>query len=107
MVLFAQSRRTTERLAGSGHRYLEGKLSLKINREKSRATSVFAWKKFKFLGFYLGKNGTNIFILAHKNALQKTKAKLKFLTKRNRERNVCKVMQEIKIFIRNWLGYTM
>lgn len=32
-----------------------------MNQEKNWVTSVFAWKKFKFLGFFLGKNGTDIF----------------------------------------------
>ena len=105
IVLFARSKRAAERLLESGRRYLEGKLKLKMNREKSRVTSVFAWKKFKFLGFSLGKNGTGIFIRAHKSALRKAKAKLKFLTKRNRGRNVRKVMEEVKVYIRGWLGY--
>lgn len=83
-VLFARSKRAAERLLESSRRYLEGKLKLKMNKEKSRATRVFAWKKFKFLGFCLGKNGKDIFIRAHKSAQRKAKAKLKHLTKRNR-----------------------
>lgn len=105
IVLFARSKRAAERLLESGRRYLEGKLKLKMNKEKSRVTSVFAWKKYKFLGFCLGKNGKGIFIRAHKSAQRKAKAKLKHLTKRNRGRNVRKVMQEVKVFIRGWLGY--
>ena len=105
IVLFARSKRAAERLLESGRRYLEGRLKLKMNRKKSRVTSVFAGKKFKFLGFSLGKNGTGIFIRAHKSALRKAKAKLKLLTKRNRGRNVRRVMQEVKVYIRGWLGY--
>lgn len=91
-------KRAAERLLESGRKYLEGKLKLEMNIEKSRATSVFAWKKFKFLGFCLGKNGTGIFIRAHKSAQRKAKAKLKLLTKRNRGCNVRKVMQEVKVY---------
>ena len=105
IVLFARSRRAAERLLESSRKYLEGKLKLKMNMEKSRVTSVFAWKKFKFLGFCLGKNGKGIFIRVHKSAQQKAKAKLKLLTKRNRGRSVRKVMQEVTVFIRGWLGY--
>ena len=35
----------------------------------------------------------------------KAKEKLKLLTKRNRGRNVRRVMQEVKVFIRGWIGY--
>ena len=37
--------------------------------------------------------------------LQREKEKLKLLTKRNRGRNVRRVMQEVKVYIRGWLGY--
>ena len=41
----------------SSTKYLEETLKLKVNREKSRTVSVFAIRKFKFLGFCFGKNG--------------------------------------------------
>ena len=39
----------------SSTKYLEETLKLKVNREKSRTVSVFAIRKFKFLGFVLGR----------------------------------------------------
>lgn len=89
----------------SSRRYLEGKLKLKMNTDKSKVTSIFARKDFKFLGFCLGKNGSGIYIRAHKSSLQRAKVKLKHLTKRNRGRNVRAVMQEVKVFIRGWIRY--
>ena len=89
----------------SCRRYLEGKLKLKMNTEKSKVTSIFAQKNFKFLGFCLGKNGSGIYIRAHRKSLNKAKEKLKLLTKRNRGRNVRRVMKEVKVFIRGWIGY--
>ena len=76
-----------------------------MNREKSKVTSIVAQKKFKFLGFCLGKNGKGIYIRVHEKSLKKAKEKLKLLTKRSRGRNVRAVMQEVKVFIRGWLGY--
>ena len=105
IVIFARSRRAAERLLESCRRYLEGRLKLKMNMEKSKVTSIFAIKNFKFLGFCLGKNGKGVFIRVHSKSLRKAKAKLKLLTKRNRGRNVRAVMQEVKVFIRGWLGY--
>ena len=89
----------------SSRKYLEGKLKLKMNTEKSKVTSIFAVKEFKFLGFCMGKNGGGIYICAHRKSLNKAKEKLKLLTKRNRGWNVRRVMQEVNVFIRGWLGY--
>jgi hypothetical protein len=105
IVVFARSKRAAERLLESCRRYLEGKLKLRMNTEKSKVTSIFSKRNFKFLGFCLGKNGKGIFICAHCKSLKKAKEKLKLLTKRNRGRNVRVVMQEVKRFIRGWLGY--
>lgn len=76
-----------------------------MNAEKSKVTSVYAQKNFKFLGFCLGKNGSGVYIRAYRKSLKKAKEKLKLLTKRNRGRNVRRVMQEVKVFIRGWNGY--
>ena len=105
IVVFAKSKRAAERLLESCRKYLEGRLKLKMNAEKSKVTSIFAQKNFKFLGFCLGKNGNGIYIRAHRRSLNKAKEKLKLLTKRNRGRNVRRVMQEVKVFIRGWIGY--
>ena len=57
------------------------------------------------VGFCLGRNGSGVYIRAHRKSLNKAKEKLKLLTKRNRGRNVRGVMREIKVFIRGWIGY--
>ena len=36
---------------------------------------------------------------------EEAKKTLKLLTKRNRGRNVRRVMQEVKVFIRGWIAY--
>lgn len=61
------------RLLESCQKYLEEKLKLKLkmNTEKSQVTSVFANKKFKFLGVCLGKNGSGIYICAYRKSLSK------------------------------------
>ena len=105
IVVLARSKRAAERLLGSCRKYLEGKLELKMNTEKSNVSGIFAQKEFKFLGFCLGKNGSGVYIRAHRKSLAKAKEKLKLFTKRNRGRNVRRVMQEVKVFIRGWIGY--
>lgn len=105
IVILTKSKRAAEHQLESSKQYLEGKLKLTMNIEKSKAVSVFAIKRFKFLGFCLGKNGKGIYIRAHKKSLAKAKQKLRAITKRNRGRNVRTIMAEITQYMKGWLGY--
>ena len=70
--------RASEQQSGlmeSCRKYLEGRLKLKMNTEKSKVTSVFAVEEFKFLGFCIGKNGSGIYIRAHRKSLEQGKGK--------------------------------
>ena len=105
IVVLAKSARAAQRLLESTQKYLEGKLKLKMNVEKSKVVSVFAVRNFKFLGFALGKGKNGVYIRAHAKSLKKAKAKLKELTSRSQGRNVRVVMKKVKVYIRGWLGY--
>ena len=105
IVVLARSKRAANRLLGSCRRYLEGKLKLKMNTEKSKVTDIYDRENFKFLGFCLSRSKDKIFICVHRKSLEKAKKKLTLLTKRNRGRNVREVMKEVKVYIRGWLGY--
>ena len=104
IIVEAKSKRAAERLLESSRKYLEDKLKLKLNMEKSRVVSVYS-QKFKFLGFTLGKNKTGVMIRVHKQSLMKAKAKLKELTARNQGMNVCVVMNKVKVYVSGWLNY--
>lgn len=99
IVLLCKSQRAAERLLESSIRYLEGKLKLRVNRDKSHIARVNATKNFKFLDFAYGKGKDGLFIRAHPKALLKAKNRLRAITKRNRGVNVRKVMQEIKVYM--------
>ena len=105
IVILAKSKRAGERLLESSKRYLEGKLKLKLNAEKSKVVSMYAIRNFKFLGFAFGKGKNGIYIRAHAKSLKKAKQKLKELTSRSQGRNVRIVMRNVKVYIRGWLGY--
>ena len=105
IVVLAKSPRAAQRLLESTQRYLEGKLKLKMNVEKSKVVSVYSIRNFKFLGFALGKGKNGVYIRAHAKSLKKAKSKLKELTSRSQGRNVRVVMEKVKVFIRGWLGY--
>jgi hypothetical protein len=65
IVLHVKNKSALERLLESSTRYLEEKLKLTVNREKSRTVSVFAIRNIKFLGFSLGRNGSGILGRVH------------------------------------------
>ena len=105
IVLLCKSERAAGRLLESSIRYLEGKLKLKVNRDKSHIAKVNATKKFNFLGFAFGKGKDGIFIRVHQKSLKKAKDRLRELTKRNRGINVRQVMAEVKRYMQGWLNY--
>ena len=104
IIVEAKSKRAAERLLKTSRKYLESKLKLKLNMEKSRVVSVYS-PKFKFLGFTLGKSKTGVIIRVNKQSLKKAKAKLKGLTVRTQGRNVRVVMNKVKVYVSGWLDY--
>ncbi|MFC4306079.1 group II intron reverse transcriptase/maturase [Cohnella boryungensis] len=105
IVVLAKSRRAAMRLLESSRTYLENRLKLQMNTQKSKVVSVVAQKHFKFLGFAMGKNGNGVYIRVHRQSLAKAKKKLKELTNRSQGRNARQVMENVKIYIRGWIGY--
>ena len=105
IVLLAKSKRAAQRLLDTSTAYLEGKLKLKVNQEKSRTVSVFARMNFKYLGFTLGKNKSGTFIRVHPKAWKKMKAKLKELASRKRVQKLPISLDKIKVYMRGRLNY--
>ncbi len=105
IVLLAKSKRASERLLESSTKYLEGKLKLTVNREKSRSVSVFAIRNFKFLGFALGRNGSGIYVRVHAKSWKKFKSRLKDLSSRRSVQSIKPSLEKIKVYARGWLNY--
>ena len=105
IVLLARSERAAKRLLETSTKYLEQELKLTVNREKSKATSVFAIRNFKFLGFALGRNGNGIYIRVHPKSWEKMKARLKRLSSRRNVQSVIPALYKIREYMRGWLNY--
>lgn len=71
-----------------------------MNGEKSKVIIVYSIRILKFLGFELGKGRKGVYIRVHAKSLKKAKQKLKELTSRSQDRNVHKMMENVKVFIR-------
>jgi len=105
IVLLAKSKRASERLLESSTKYLEETLKLTVNREKSRAVSVFAIRNFKFLGFALGKNGKGIYVRVHAKSWKKLKSNLRDLSSRRSVQSIRPALEKMKVYVRGWLNY--
>lgn len=105
IVLLSRSERAAKRLLETSTSYLEGKLKLTVNKEKSKVTSVFAIRNFKYLGFALGRNGSGIYVRVHAKSWRKMKAKLKDLSSRRWVQSVIPALHRIKVYMRGWLNY--
>ena len=105
IILLAKSTRAAYRIMENAREFLEGKLKLTMNTEKSRVVSVYSASEFKYLGFAIGKDQSGAYVRVHPKALKKAKDKLRELTKRNQGRNVRDVMAKVRLYITGWLGY--
>ena len=100
--IYVKSRRAAGRVMESCTKYLEGKLKLKVNREKSQTGSPL---KLKFLGFSLYKTGKKTGIRPHEKSLKRFKDKIRELTSRKRARPIVDILRELKTYTVGWLGY--
>lgn len=100
--IYVKSQRAAERVMESCRKYLEGKLKLKVNTEKSRVGSPL---KLKFLGFSLYKIKDKVGIRVHEKPMRKFKDKIKQITSRSRGRAIRQVLKELKQYTTGWLNY--
>jgi len=100
--IYVKSHRASERVMTSCTKYLEEKLKLKVNQEKSQTGSPL---KLKFLGFSLYKIGKKTGIRPHQKSVNRFKEKVRQITSRNRGRAIGQVLHELKVFTTGWLGY--
>jgi group II intron reverse transcriptase/maturase len=100
--IYVKSRRAAERVMTSCTKYLEGKLKLKVNQEKSKTGSPL---KLKFLGFSLYKIGKKTGIRPHQKSIKRFKDRVRQITSRKRGRAIDQILHELKVFTTGWLGY--
>lgn len=100
--IYLKSQRAAERVMASSKKFLEGRLKLKVNKEKSKVGSPI---KFKFLGFSLYKTGKKTGICVHEKSMKKFKEKVKQITSRKRGRAIEQVLKELKLYTTGWLNY--
>ena len=100
-MIFCKSKRAAKRVKESVTRFIEGKLHLKVNRDKTVVSYV---QGVKYLGysFYVMKGKCQLTV--HPKAKSKMKAKLKELTSRSNGWGYAKRKQKLEEYIRG-VGY--
>jgi RNA-directed DNA polymerase len=99
--IYVQSKRSAERVMTSISRYLQERLKLKVNREKSAVERP--WKR-KFLGYSMTWDWRPR-LRVDKASLQRLRIKLKELFKRGRGRNLERFIKELKPVLVGWANY--
>jgi len=100
--IYVKSRRAGKRVMESSIKFLEGKLKLTVNREKSAVGSPV---KRKFLGFCINPSKYGVKIRPHQASKKSVKEKLKKLTKRNRGVSLEVIFKQIKQLMVGWINY--
>ncbi|NHW39019.1 group II intron reverse transcriptase/maturase [Paenibacillus aceris] len=99
--IFVASKRAGDRVMASVIRFVEGKLKLKVNREKSAVDRP--WNR-KFLGFSFLPRKQATIRLAPKT-ISSFKEKVRALTKRTKSISMEQRIERLNCFLMGWLGY--
>jgi RNA-directed DNA polymerase len=102
LLIFCKSKRSAERTMGSIIPFIENRMFLKVNMEKSKVDKV---SNVKFLGysFYRPKGICRFRI--HPSSTEKLKGKLKELTSRSNGWGNERRKEALKQFITGWVNY--
>lgn len=97
--IYVHTRKAGERVLDSVTRFLEKRLKLKVNRQKSAVAFV---QERKFLGYRLLSGGK---LGIAPQSVTRIKEKVRALTKRNRGRSLEQIVGELNRLIRGWVHY--
>lgn len=97
--IFVKSRKAGERVLAGIIKFIESKLKLKVNREKS---GVRYCSEVKFLGYTCLPDGG---IRVADKSIKRLKNKVKEVTRRNRGVRFDQLIKELNLAIRGWTNY--
>ena len=101
-MIFCRSKRAAERVRESITKFIEGKLHLKVNKEKTVVSYV---RGVKYLGytFYIYKGKCELSV--HPKAKAKMLRKLRDLTKRSNGMGYKKRKEALRLYVVGWVNY--
>ena len=98
-IIMVRSEEAAKRVERSITDYIETRLKLKVNREKSRICRPW---ELNFLGHNIHLGGT---LGLSRESLLKFKSKLRVITRRNRGISLDQLISELNPILRGWLNY--
>jgi len=103
-IIAVKSHSSANRVMKSVTKWIQSRLGLKVNAEKSKITRP---SKLKFLGFgfYYNSNKKSWMSRPHEDSVLKFKRKLKQWTRRNWSMNFRERIKKLNEVIRGWINY--
>jgi RNA-directed DNA polymerase len=99
--IYVRSERAGHRVMESVTRFLEQKLKLKVNREKSAVGRP--WQR-KFLGFSFTSHRVPKRRIAPES-LRRFKRRVRYLTRRRKGRSIAQTVKELADYLKGWRAY--
>ena len=101
-VIFVAGKRAGDRVMQIISRFIEKKLRLRVNREKSAVGRP--WER-KYLGFCLTNSRKYPKIRIHWKTIKRFKQRVREITARRRGRSLCQLISELNQFMSGWWNY--
>lgn len=100
--IYVHSERAGERVLASLTRFLEGRLKLRVNRDKSAVDRP--WKR-SFLGYTVCQRKYNVRLKVAPKPIQRLKANLKALFRMGKGRSIRRTIADLTPKLRGWVNY--
>jgi len=102
MMIFCRSKKAAKRTLEKILPFIEGKLFLKVNREKTKVAHVKA-VKFLGYGFYIYRGEGRLKI--HPKSVRKFKEKIRIITGRSNGMGIDERKSRLNSIVRGWMNY--
>jgi group II intron reverse transcriptase/maturase len=99
--IYVKSKRAGERVFASIEEFLNNRLKLRVNREKS---AVARYYERSFLGFGF-TSGKVLKVKVSEKSLGRFKERVREITRRSRGRSFLQIIEELMEYLRGWMGY--
>ncbi len=105
MMIFCKSRKAAERTLANIKPFIEKKLFLKLNEEKTKIRYIGS-SDVKFLGFgFYAEKGGKIKARPHQKSKDKCVKRLREITSRSRGQSLEAFRKQLSEFVRGWVNY--
>lgn len=102
LVIFTKSKRSANRVLTSIVSFIEKKLLLKVNKQKTNVAYV---SRIKFLGYAFYVNKGKARLRVHPKSITKMKERIRVLTSRSNGWGNARRKEKLTAFIRGWVNY--